>query len=49
MYLMSKSKLETHVLQLQDMAQERMRLVHRDEPKFNFKKVSGTKELLGAK
>jgi hypothetical protein len=49
MYLMSKSKLETHVLQLQDMALERMRLVHRDEPKYNFKKVANTKELLGAK
>ena len=48
-YLMSKNKLEAHLKQMHEMAEERQRLVHREDPKYNFKKVDQTKEYLNAK
>lgn len=48
-YLMSKNKLEAHLAQLHEMAEEKQRLIHRDDPKYNFKKVEQTKRDLDAK
>lgn len=46
---MSQGKLEVHLKQMHEMAEERLSLVHKEEPKYNFRKVEQTKGLLGAK
>jgi hypothetical protein len=46
---MSRNKLETHLKQLHEMAEEKQRLVHRADPKFDFRKVEAAKRDLESK
>ena len=46
---MSKNKLEAHLKHMHEMAEEKQRLIHREDPKYDFKKVEGIKNDLDAK